>query len=227
MSLRLPFNGSYALTQPFGANPAAYAQFGMKGHNGHDYGLPTGTPVLAATDGVALVLSDPGGFGLYIQVNGVEYKTVYAHLSRYSITNGQRVKAGQVIGYSGNTGNSSGPHLHFGVKPLNPDLKNGYYGAVDPAPLINGGSDMYQGKTAEQWAKEAADATAIATVREDYLNKIGYAEGSGQGAIEADDVARIIAGIDERNKTIVALKAQVDALSKPAKKLPKGLYEVD
>jgi murein DD-endopeptidase MepM/ murein hydrolase activator NlpD len=63
VNMRLPFNGNFPITQPFGVNPAAYAKFGMKGHNGIDYGLPSGTPVVAAISGTARVLSDPYGFG--------------------------------------------------------------------------------------------------------------------------------------------------------------------
>lgn len=151
----LPFSGSYPVTQRFGENPAAYAQFGMKGHNGIDYGLTTGTPVLAATDGVAQVLSDPPGFGTYVEITGAQYKTVYAHLKSASVTSGQSVRAGQQIGLSNNTGNSSGPHLHFGAKPINPDKTNGYFGAIDPAPLFN------QGATTMPSSQDKTDDLAV------------------------------------------------------------------
>jgi hypothetical protein len=140
--MRLPFNSSYPITQPFGVNPADYAKFGMAGHNGIDYGLPSGTPVVAATNGVAYVLYEAGRFGNYIQIVGPQYKTIYAHLQKALITNGALVNEGQVIGLSDNTGNSSGPHLHFGVKPIPQDNNNGYFGAIDPQPILNQGDDM-------------------------------------------------------------------------------------
>jgi hypothetical protein len=140
--MRLPFNGSYPLTQPFGVNPQDYAKFGMVGHNGLDYGLPSGTPVVAAHSGVAFVMYEAGGFGTYIQVVGTEYKTIYAHLQKAVINNGQTVQEGQLIALSDNTGNSSGPHLHFGVKPIPQDSNNGYLGAIDPAPLLTGDTNL-------------------------------------------------------------------------------------
>lgn len=139
--MRLPFNGNFRVTQLFGVNPQDYAQFGMKGHNGIDYGLPTGTPVVAATAGTAYVLSDPPGFGDYVQVVGKDYKTIYAHLQKATISNGQQVVEGQQIGVSDNTGNSSGPHLHFGVKPIvGLNNNNGFFGAIDPQPILNQGT---------------------------------------------------------------------------------------
>lgn len=138
--MRLPFSGSYPLTQAFGENYEYYhSNFGMNGHNGQDYGLPIGTPVLAAESGRVSLLNDPPGFGVYIQIRGA-HTTLYAHLKSYAVSNGQVVDEGQLIAYSGNTGNSSGPHLHFGVKPLNPNNTNGYFGAIDPAPLLIGGT---------------------------------------------------------------------------------------
>ena len=139
--MRLPFNSSYPITQPFGVNPGDYAKFGMTGHNGIDYGLPSGTPVVAATNGIANVLYEAGGFGNYIQIVGPQYKTIYAHLQKALITNGALVSEGQVIGLSDNKGNSSGPHLHFGVKPIPQDNNNGYFGAIDPQPILNQGAE--------------------------------------------------------------------------------------
>lgn len=134
--MHLPFSGNWPITQLFGANPQDYAKFGMNGHNGTDYGLPAGTPVLAAESGRVSLLNDPPGFGTYVEIVGA-HKTVYAHLKSWAVSNGTIVNEGQVIGYSNNTGNSSGPHLHLGVKPLNPDRNNGYLGAIDPQPLLS------------------------------------------------------------------------------------------
>lgn len=136
--MRLPFNGEYRVTQRFGENPAYYKKFGLKGHNGIDYALPLNTPVLAAEDGTATIHQDPE-LGNFVMVMG-QHKTLYCHLTRATIANGQKVKAGEQVGLSGNTGNSTGPHLHFGVKPIPQDNNNGFGGAIDPEPLI--GDDM-------------------------------------------------------------------------------------
>lgn len=134
--MRLPFSGSYRLTQGFGENPAIYAQFGLKGHNGIDWGLPSGTPVLAMESGTARVLEDLAGYGHYIEVTG-RYKIAYAHLQKALIFSGP-VNEGQAIGISDNSGFSTAPHLHITVKPIPQNNNNGYFGATDPMPLITG-----------------------------------------------------------------------------------------
>ena len=90
----------------------------MHFHAGEDIGAPTGTPILAADSGVAAVYPDNGnGYGNYIMINhGGGRVTLYAHMSAFAISNGASVTQGQVIGYVGSTGNSTGPHLHFEVR---------------------------------------------------------------------------------------------------------------
>ena len=94
-------------------------------HAGTDYAVPTGTPVKAAQGGTVIHVGTAGSYGKLVKVrhpNGME--TRYAHLSNYKVRVGDRVSAGQTIALSGNTGNSTGPHLHFEVrvngKPKNP-----------------------------------------------------------------------------------------------------------
>ena len=87
-------------------------------HRGVDFGAPTGTPIRAAGDGTVVSRGWKGDYGRYIRVrhrNG--YQTAYAHLSRYArgSKRGRRVKQGQVIGYVGSSGLSTGPHLHYEV----------------------------------------------------------------------------------------------------------------
>ena len=142
--MRLPFNGSYPTTQAFNDSccRASYAKFGMQGHNGIDYGLPTGTKVVAAHNGTVYVGNEPGGYGNYIFITGDGYESVYGHLQKPLVSTGQRVTEGQEIALSNNTGNSSGPHLHFGVRPIGHNRNNGFLGYIDPLPLFNvqGGS---------------------------------------------------------------------------------------
>ena len=90
----------------------------MRFHAGEDIGAPSGTPILAADSGVATVIPDNGnGYGNYIMINhGGGRVTLYAHMSAFAISNGASVTQGQVIGYVGSTGNSTGPHLHFEVR---------------------------------------------------------------------------------------------------------------
>jgi murein DD-endopeptidase MepM/ murein hydrolase activator NlpD len=94
---------------------------GIHGHNGVDFGAPIGTAVYAAMDGVVTLTRGGGGwnggYGNYIVIkhaNGVQ--TLYAHLDSISVNKGDNVNKSQVIGRSGNSGKSTGPHLHFEVR---------------------------------------------------------------------------------------------------------------
>ncbi|MEM0939341.1 MAG: M23 family metallopeptidase [Bacteroidota bacterium] len=95
-------------------------------HEGTDFSIPTGTPVYATGDGkVVATVTKFNGYGKYIKIkHGFGYQTLYAHLSQFLVRPGQKVKRGQVIGYSGNTGGSTAPHLHYEViengKKVNP-----------------------------------------------------------------------------------------------------------
>ncbi len=87
-------------------------------HKGVDFAAPRGTPVMAAGTGKVKFFGRKGGYGKYIQLrHNSEYSTAYAHLSRYArgLKVGKRVKQGQIIGYVGSTGRSTGPHLHYEV----------------------------------------------------------------------------------------------------------------
>lgn len=117
------FGNKFCLTQYFGNT--AFAQSGAyngQGHNGIDFGVSPGTKIVAALAGRIVETGNtdavPGclSYGKWILVehaNGLS--TLYAHLSAISVTQGQTVQSGQLIGYSGNTGYSTGPHLHFSV----------------------------------------------------------------------------------------------------------------
>ncbi len=94
---------------------------GIHGHNGIDIAGPIGLPVLAARDGVVTLVrggsSWNGGYGNYVVIthdNGI--KTLYAHMNSISVTQGQKVARGKQVGTLGNTGRSTGPHLHFEVR---------------------------------------------------------------------------------------------------------------
>lgn len=89
----------------------------MKFHAGEDIGAPSGTPILAADSGVAYPASNPGGYGNYVLIDhGDGRSTLYGHMTSYCVSYGQSVKQGDVIGYVGSTGLSTGPHLHFEVR---------------------------------------------------------------------------------------------------------------
>lgn len=115
-----------------------YQQFGMKGHNGLDVSASVGTPIYAMADGkIGEIVYDNGGYGYHIRewIEGVG-EVVYAHLSKISVKVGDIVKVGQEIALSGNTGASTGPHLHIGFRPMGFDYNNGYKGYIDPKPYL-------------------------------------------------------------------------------------------
>jgi murein DD-endopeptidase MepM/ murein hydrolase activator NlpD len=86
-------------------------------HSGVDLAAPTGTPIRAASDGVVTSAGWNGGYGLLVSLgHGGNRETRYGHLSRLAVTAGQSVKRGEVIGYVGSTGRSTGPHLHYELR---------------------------------------------------------------------------------------------------------------
>jgi murein DD-endopeptidase MepM/ murein hydrolase activator NlpD len=91
-------------------------------HKGVDFGVPVGTPVMAAGAGTVTFMGWSNGYGRFVKVNhGNGYTTAYGHLSRFAsgMHAGSRVRQAQVIAYSGNTGMSTGPHLHYEILQAN------------------------------------------------------------------------------------------------------------
>ena len=106
----------YTLTSPFGMRVHPISGR-WKMHNGVDLALPQGEPIYAAKSGKVTVTSyQAGGAGYYVSINhGDGFSSIYMHMTHYIVAPGQYVNAGQVIGYVGSTGGSTGPHLHFGI----------------------------------------------------------------------------------------------------------------
>ena len=114
-----PLPQSYTITSWFGYREDPFTGE-ISYHSGTDIGAPGGTPILAAADGTVTIAnaidSWGGGYGYHIKVKHNDtYDTLYAHCSSICVTVGQEVKQGEVIGYVGTTGNSTGNHLHFEV----------------------------------------------------------------------------------------------------------------
>jgi len=131
--MKRPFEGKFTITQEWGVNPQDYARFGLKGHNGVDYATPTGTPILAPHSGTVIEAAyDATGYGTYMKIENDEEGSILAHLSKHLVNPGDYVTEGTQIGLSGNTGNSTGPHLHWGYfrKPRN--KSDGYSGTTNP-----------------------------------------------------------------------------------------------
>lgn len=136
------FVGNFPAGQKFGARPEYYKQFGFAGHEGVDWPMPEGTPIVSATDGVVVRdIDDPksGGYGVYVVVwdKSQNCATYYCHLTKNEVVTGQSVIKGQLLGYAGSTGNSTGSHLHFNLCRTNDrgeriNTDNGYKGFINP-----------------------------------------------------------------------------------------------
>ncbi len=104
---------------------------GRRNHKGIDLAAPSGTPVYAPADGVVARADWFSSYGNYIQIeHGGELQTRYGHLSGFAVVAGERVHKGELIGYVGTTGRSTGPHLHYEVRVAGE--------AVDPTPYLTG-----------------------------------------------------------------------------------------
>ena len=162
-SIFYPLKNPSLLIQKFGENPEYYSKNipGLKAHNGWDIWGAYNQKVRATHDGEVVYagVDSKEGWGVVLRTietfdypiineTGVYFKTIYWHLIKeIPVKVGQKVKAGDVIGYADNTGFSSGDHLHFALKPQekgendwtwwNIENANGYFGAIDPAPYWN------------------------------------------------------------------------------------------
>ena len=142
-----PVRGDFKVTQWFGERPEVYARFKyksgrpMKGHNGIDLSTPVNTPIYSPIDGIWEVGEDPNGYGLYIRITEEPHKderrqVILAHLSSIEIAGKDKVKAGELVALSGNSGFSTGPHLHWGFRRLDRggsviNFDNGFFGYED------------------------------------------------------------------------------------------------
>ena len=167
LSLKFPVTSTF-ISQKFGNPLSIYIQQGMKGHNGIDIVTRHGQEVFASHDGMAYYQIDSaGGHGVVVitdekyEYDGGEarMKTIYWHMCDpikepqfhspiQDYPWGKQVKQGELLGYADSTGQSSGDHLHWALKPVatygesnnsfyNLEQKNGYYGCIDPMPYVN------------------------------------------------------------------------------------------
>lgn len=177
------------ITQRFGANPADYEQFivggvPLLGHNGIDFATPVGVSVRAVDDGVvSKIADDAGGYGLHMVVDHDWGQSLYAHLSEPAQFGefGQHVERGDIIAKSGNSGNSTGPHLHFAIRPRGANIADGWGGYVDPLPYLvgtNGG-----GVNGELVAAAVGDYAVKYGVRPSLLLSMLWSESSFRDSV--------------------------------------------
>jgi septal ring factor EnvC (AmiA/AmiB activator) len=196
--MRKPFNGDYILTQGFGENPDKYTQFGLKGHNGLDYGLPTGTIVVAPHAGrVIEATNDPTGYGNYIKIENDKEGSVLAHLLSFLVNVGDAVSEGQQIASSNNTGDSTGPHLHWGYYLFPRDRQNGYNGFIDQLSLLTPVTPL---DPLQECLKQHDALVALCDQKDAQIKSL------------QDTVNSLNSIIKEKNTTIVNLQNQINNL---------------
>jgi septal ring factor EnvC (AmiA/AmiB activator) len=143
--IKLPLKKAYPVSQIFNdvRFRSSYSKFGLLGHNGVDYGVAQGTQVIAPHDGKIVESALDPSYGNYIKIENDKELSILAHFKELSpLKIGTEVKQGDNVGLSGNTGNSTGPHLHWGycLKPRNKD--NGFNGYIDQQ-LVMQVQDLY------------------------------------------------------------------------------------
>lgn len=111
-SMTLPAKAK--ITSPYGKREPT--EIVSENHQGIDIGVVVGTPVVAAMKGTVSVVSNVGDYGTHVKIVNKDVTTIYAHCSKILVKEGDKVKKGQKIALSGNTGNTTGPHLHFEIR---------------------------------------------------------------------------------------------------------------
>jgi len=123
---RLPLS-SYRITATFGETSGLWANT----HTGLDFSAPSGTPVMSVTNGVVTAVGYEGSYGNQVIVTTDDGEELwYCHLTAFAVSVGDTVRSGEVLGYVGSTGNSTGPHLHLEVHPGAGDPVDPYYALV-------------------------------------------------------------------------------------------------
>lgn len=236
------FKGDYSVSQDYGNNPTYYSQFGLKGHEGVDWATPPGVPILAPFDYKILRDNDDfknNNYGDYIVVWDPIQKCAvwFCHLSENYVSLGQTGKKGDILGKTGNSGNSTGPHLHVNFVETDAqgnrlNTNNGYQGFLNilDATLVEwkiGGSTMPTQPTLpvelqhyiENW-KDIAIQKGLDVNNNmfaDYRNidSIIAKHNAENGAIikgKQDTIDNLNQQINDRNNDIVQLNAQISTL---------------
>jgi murein DD-endopeptidase MepM/ murein hydrolase activator NlpD len=125
----LPFkNQNIRVSSPFTTSRYHPILKKKRPHWGIDYACPIGTALFSTADGIVIIAKKSSSYGYYIVIKHGNYTTTYAHMSKLSVEKGDKVKKGDCIGFSGNTGRSTGAHLHYEIRlngtPIDPELFN-------------------------------------------------------------------------------------------------------
>jgi murein DD-endopeptidase MepM/ murein hydrolase activator NlpD len=176
MKICYPVKSPVVVSQRWNENQEYYNKIGLKGHNGWDFAVPVGTPVYATHDGVIQFAGIDSVYSLTVSVCSPDnsFITLNCHLSESKVVVGDKVKRGDLIALSGNTGRyTNGPHLHFGVRPMPANMDNGYNGADDPIHYFDGTYPEPENDTLKQ-AKFALRDWQVSVGIMDFANETDY-----------------------------------------------------
>jgi murein DD-endopeptidase MepM/ murein hydrolase activator NlpD len=181
-----PVSGA-GVTAAYGAKGDMWS--GTNGtHKGTDYAVPVGTPVTAWSDGVVSQEVLDSGYGTAVMIehaNGMQ--SIYGHLSAKDVQPGQTVKAGQRIGKSGDTGNASGPHLHF-------ELRKGKNNPVDPSGYTNAKSLLGGQYISAVVVPSASELLSTGAASNSVGTTMSIAEPTGKGALSNSELLSVLSG---------------------------------
>lgn len=232
MAFRWPLD-NFTISQGFGGNAGYYKQYGQQGHNGVDMAAPYGTPVYAADEGTVAFegwgqnhswMGTPAG--ICVLINHVGSYAGYAHMNQTTVSKGQKVTKGQLIGYVGATGAATGPHLHFDMLPLSPNFNNGYAGRINVLPYIETTNNATEAQIKQAYLdilERSADAAGIAHYKSytiDFVRQ-DLANSSEKKALEAKKAAAAQAAADAAKKAAAAAE-EANRKAEEAKKLAEA-----
>lgn len=198
------------ISQPWGRPNDRYQ---AKRHTGIDYAAPVGTPVLAVADGVISNVMTDKSYGEVVVLKADKYEIWYCHLSVKGVKKGDKVSVGQELGKSGNTGNSTGPHLHLETR-----IAPFRYGNDVSCPFIDDPATIDPNAPADRKVGLMAKAVAVVTPAKTPATKIVKASNVKTGAKNADVEVVQSALIDIVDKSLKATGNYDDATKKAYQK---------
>ncbi len=233
--MRKPFKGDYPVTQKFGNKLILngkdyYAQFGLKGHNGLDFGTPNGVEIVAPIAGDVIEAAFDSGYGNYVKIENDKEGALVAHLEKIEVRVGFHVEEGDLLGISDNTGTSIGPHCHLGWFKKPRDRNNGYNGYEDPSAgleVITPSPPSSQVYSKEQydscmkdrekfWQERDAAIKQIETITKELTDlKAVYTGFTALGYVTIENVAKALKEKDDKLLTQqIELKQVLDRNTK-------------
>lgn len=231
------------ISQRFGDNPTkhlpasswlikTFGNYQPDGHTGEDYSCPAGTPIRAVTGGIVRHVGWYGGTyrdnpywispkfaGFCYVIDHGAFVAIYAHgLDGGSrVRAGQRVEEGQVIGLSGNTGGSTGPHLHFEILPDGWITDSYMYGRIDPKPLL-ASSIAVQGSISQEDELSAAE---VQEIKDTIFSIVGTMNEQYHTATRAHIIEELSAKIEDSEYQVKVFTQETD--NKNADRVLNGL----